>query len=87
MGTSTPCVTSLVRRWLVVVQFVGFELTTVVCVLRHPLHAVGHPVIPVCPVQLGHRHQMVGQVLRHSHLLQTLFPILGRYVGIGDLAV
>ena len=30
----------------------------------HPLHAVRQPVIPTRPVQLGHRHQMPGQVLR-----------------------
>src|SRR5258708_2749945 len=30
---------------------------------------------------------MVGQVLRHSRLLQTPFPILGGYVQVRDLAV
>lgn len=32
----------------------------------HSLHAVRQPVIPTRPVQLRHRQQMQGQVLRHS---------------------
>ena len=43
----------------------------------HPLHAVRQPVIPTRPVQLGHRHQMPGQVLRQPRLFQLPFPILG----------
>ena len=43
----------------------------------HPLHAVRLPVIPTRPVQLAHRHQMPGQVLRQPRPLQLPFPILG----------
>src|SRR5712692_1700261 len=43
----------------------------------HPLHAVRQPVIPTRPVQLRHRQQMQGQMLRQSLLLQLPFPILG----------
>ena len=31
----------------------------------HQLHAVSHPVIPTCSVQLGHGQQMQGEMLRH----------------------
>ena len=40
----------------------------------HPLHAVRQPVIPARPVQLGHRQQMQGQVLRQSLLLSAPVP-------------
>src|SRR5258705_5683230 len=53
----------------------------------HPLHAVRQPVIPTPPVQLGHRQQMLGQVLRYPRLLQLTFPILGGNVGVFDLTV
>src|SRR3989441_1070678 len=53
----------------------------------HPLHAVRQPVIPTRPVQLGHRQQMQGQVLRQSRLLQLPFPILGGNVSVCDLTV
>jgi hypothetical protein len=53
----------------------------------YPLHAVRHAVIPIRPVQLGHRHQMPGQVIRQSHLLQLPFPILGGDVRVRDLTV
>src|SRR5262245_17951641 len=43
----------------------------------HSLHTVCHPVIPTRPVQLGHRHQVPGQVLRQPHPFQLPFPILG----------
>jgi hypothetical protein len=53
----------------------------------HPLHAVRQPVIPTRPVQLGHRHQMPGQVLRQPLPLQLPFPILGGDVSVRDLTV
>jgi len=42
----------------------------------HPLHTVRHPVIPTHAVQLGHRHQMPGQVLRQpiSHGILWTMP-------------
>ena len=43
----------------------------------HALHAVRKPVIPPRPVQLAHRHEMPGQVLRQPHPFQLPFPILG----------
>src|SRR5947207_521808 len=42
----------------------------------HALHAVRHPVIPTRPVQLGHRHQMMGQVLRQLRVFEPALPIL-----------
>jgi hypothetical protein len=36
-------------------------------------------------VQLGHRQQVQGQVVRHSRLLQPPFPLLVGNVGVGDL--
>src|SRR3989454_1568499 len=53
----------------------------------HPLHAVRQPVILTRPVQLAHRHQMPGQVLRQPRPFQLLFPILGRDVSVRDLTV
>src|SRR5580704_8254291 len=52
-----------------------------------PLHAVRQPVIPTCPVQLAHRHEMPGEVLRHPPLLDPAFPMLGGDVGVRDLTV
>src|SRR5262245_60164934 len=52
-----------------------------------PLHAGRQPVIPTCPVQLGHRHQMPGQVLRKPRPVQLPFPILGGDVSVRDLTV
>src|SRR5207245_2648599 len=52
-----------------------------------PLHAVGQPVIPTRPVQLAHRHEMPGEVLRHPPLLDPAFPILGGDVRVRDLTV
>ena len=52
-----------------------------------PLHAVRHPVIPTRAVQLGHRHQMPGQLLRQPYPLQLPFPILGGDVRVRDLTV
>ena len=53
----------------------------------HALHAVRHPVIPTRAVQLGHRHQMPGQVLRQPYPLQLPVPILGGDVRVRDLTV
>src|SRR5271165_5918805 len=46
-----------------------------------------HPVIPTRPVQLGHRHQMPGQVVRQPRPFQLPFPILGGDVTVRDLTV
>jgi hypothetical protein len=53
----------------------------------HPHHAVCHPIIPTRAVQLGHRHQMPGQVLSQPHPLQLPFPILRGDVRVPDLSV
>ena len=53
----------------------------------HPLHAVRQPVVPTCPVQLGHRHQMPGHVLRQPLPFQLPFPLLVGDVVVRDLTV
>ena len=53
----------------------------------YPLHAVRQPVIPTRSVQLAHRDQMPGEVLRQPRTRQRAFPILGRDVRVRDLAV
>src|SRR5262249_20736831 len=52
-----------------------------------PLHAVREPVIPTCPVQLAHRHQVTGQVLRQPRPCELPFPIVGGDVGVRNLTV
>ena len=53
----------------------------------HPLHTVRQPVVPTRPIQLGHRHQMPGQVLRQPLPFQLPIPILGGDVRVRDLTV
>jgi len=53
----------------------------------HPLDAVRLPVIPISPVQLGHRHEMPRQVLRLSQPFQPPFAILRGNVRLRDLTV
>jgi hypothetical protein len=53
----------------------------------HPLDAVRQPVVPTCPVQRGHRYQMMGQVLRQPHFFQFPFPICRRDVRVRNLTV
>jgi hypothetical protein len=53
----------------------------------HALHAVGHPVVPTCAGELGHREEVPSQVLRQPHRLQLALPLLGRDVAVRDLAV
>jgi hypothetical protein len=52
-----------------------------------PLHPVRQPVIAPRPVQLGHCHQMPGQVVRQPRPFQLPFPILGGDVRVRDLTV
>ena len=46
----------------------------------HPFYAVRCPIVPACSVQLRHRHQVMGQVLRQPRPSQPPFPVLGRDV-------
>src|SRR5262249_20224344 len=43
----------------------------------HPLHPVRLPVVPARPVQLAHRHHVLGHVLRQPRPLQSLLPVPG----------
>src|SRR5262249_10562174 len=54
---------------------------------RHLLHASSLPVISTLSVQLGHRHQVLGQVLRQPRPFQLPFPFLGGNVLVCDLTV
>ena len=54
---------------------------------RHPLDAIRHPVIPTRPMQLGHGHEVVGQVLWHFLSFQLAFPIFGVDIRVRDPTV